>query len=80
MKAKLIYIFAALLTLTAASAAPRTSTETIHMVYQPKANGDYDLYLFPTGKILVCEEQPIQLIEPADPTNDPLILRCKHAK
>jgi hypothetical protein len=78
MKAKLIYAAALLTVLASASAAGRK--EGIEMVYQPQANGDFKLYLFPHGKLLVCEEQRIQLIEPQDPTNEPLVLNCSHGK
>lgn len=68
-----------LLAFVSANATGRSATkEGVHMVYQPEENGDYKLYLFPTGKLLVCEEQPLKLIEPDDPTHDPLVIECSH--
>ena len=79
MKTKLIYLFALLiLVFVSAGATSKSPREGIHMYYQPEENGDYKIYLFPTGKVLVCEEQPLKLIEPADPTHDPLVIECRH--
>ena len=81
MKAKLIYgvvLVAAIF--GSASAASRQAKKGIELVYQPKENGDFKLYLFPHGKLLVCEEQPIKVIEPQDPTNEPLVIECSHGK
>lgn len=77
MKARIFYLLA-LLFLVFVSAGATTKREGIHMFYQPQENGDYKLYLFPTGKLLVCEEQPLKLIEPADPTHDPIVIECTH--
>lgn len=79
MKAKLIYALVLLaLVFASADATQRAPKEGISLQYQEEDNGDFTLYLFPHGKLLVCEEQPIKLIEPDDPTHEPLILRCKH--
>lgn len=75
---KILFLIGLLLLTLLARATTTKIREGIHLFYQPEENGDYKLYLFPTGKVLVCEEQALHLIEPADPTHDPLIIECKH--
>lgn len=82
MTTKLIYILAAAtLTFASAGAGGRQSAgsarERITMVYQPQENGDYRLYLFGSGRALVCEEQDLRVIEQGDAVS-PVVIECKH--
>jgi hypothetical protein len=76
MKTKLIYA-AAVLLLVFASAGAVTRKSKIEIVYQPQANGDYRLFLFGQDRTLVCEEEPIRVVEQGDAVN-PIVIECKH--
>lgn len=50
----------------------------IEVVYQPIGeSGDYRLSIY-GGRELVCEEQPLRLIEGKEPAVDPIIIECRH--
>jgi hypothetical protein len=76
---KATYILtAAVLTFASVDAGSRQSAKArIEIVYQGQENGDYRLYLFGSGRALVCEEQAVQVVEQGDAIR-PMVLECKH--
>jgi len=80
MKTKLIYILAALaLTFVSADATTKQPKSTIRFEYMEQANGDYRLFIFASGRALVCEEKDIKVVEQGDAVN-PVVLSCDHSK
>jgi hypothetical protein len=56
----------------------RATGNKITMVYHEDEKGDWVLHLYGNNRQLVCEEKAITVIEPADPVDEPLEIRCKH--
>ena len=79
MKTKLLYILALTLTFASTQATSTHSTRTIKTVFIEQPNGDYRIYLFGSGKSLVCEEKNITIVSQGDAVN-PVVLSCDHTK
>ena len=76
----LLLTLAALVVARFSHAATRGSGKTsinIEYVPNPSGNGDYRLFIFSSNRLLVCEEQPIKIVEQGDAVN-PIVLECKH--
>ena len=54
----------------------RVYTEETQTKLVESPNGDYKLYIY-GGRKLVCEEQPLKIVEDGDAVN-PIVIECKH--